>query len=338
MKLKHQILMHIVLWIIFLGLPVTSALLSEKETPGLQHYLIAFGLVNVLNFYTTYIIMSRFMVKKSRSLQMLWLLIPIAIVFTGLRLVADLIIEKFYPDPNASFQWLNYIIVHFVNVLVYSLIAMMVAFFVGWLNIQRQKDDLVRQSREAELALLRSQINPHFLFNTLNNLYSLVSRKSDEAPGALMKLSEILRYMLYDCNADKVLLISEITYIKSYIELQQLRLAKPDFIKFTVNGDPGGKMIPPMLLINFVENAFKHGSKLVESPGIVIDIHNEPDEFRFEISNFITESEIQNKDPEKGIGLKNIKRRLDLTYPGKYKLHTGRKGDQYFVQLNLTGI
>jgi two-component system LytT family sensor kinase len=212
---------------------------------------------------------------------------------------------------------------------------LLITFFVGWIKAQKQKDELEKQSQQAEIALLRSQINPHFLFNTLNNLYSLVYRKSDEAPGALMKLSDILRYMLYESNTEKVLLEKEITYIKSYIELQQLRITTPNFIQFTLKGAPEGKLIPPMLLITFIENAFKHGNKNVDAPGIIINIDCEGGSFLFDIKSYLNESEVQTKDPQQGIGMQNVKRRLELTYRGKHELFAGIEGNTYHVKLNL---
>jgi two-component system, LytTR family, sensor kinase len=150
-----------------------------------------------------------------------------------------------------------------------------------------------------------------------------------------MKLSEILRYMLYNSNTEKVLLEKEITYIRSFIELQQLRLSTPNFIKLDVQGSVEGKLIPPMLLITFVENAFKHGSKNIPAPGIIIAIHCIDDEFTFEITSYIANGQMQNKDPHKGIGLQNVKRRLELLYPGRHDLLVGYGEDKFYVKLRI---
>jgi two-component system, LytTR family, sensor kinase len=335
MKLKHHILLHSVFWILFLGLPIASAVLAEKESPGLIPDLIMFGIITVLNFYTCYFIIIHYILKNTRSLKFLWLLLPVLVLFTGLRSVGEHVITYYYIAEMKPYAWYLEIIRHFVNTLIYTVVSLLITFFVGWVNVQKQKDELVKQNQQAELDLLRSQINPHFLFNTLNNLYSLVYSKSEEAPGALMKLSEILRYMLYDSNAEKVKLEKEITYIRSFIELQQLRLSTPDFIKFTVDGNLEDRLIPPMLLITFVENAFKHGNKNVPAPGIIVSIKNFKDEFVFEITSYLVSGQLQNKDPNKGIGLQNVKRRLELMYPGHHDLAVGLSEDKFHVKLRI---
>jgi LytS/YehU family sensor histidine kinase len=192
---------------------------------------------------------------------------------------------------------------------------------------------LERQS--GELALLRSQINPHFLFNTLNNIYSLVYKKSEDAPEAVMKMSSIMRYMLYDATTDKVLLEKEIEYLKSFIELEKLRLRHKDFVDLNISGNVEGHTIAPMLLIPFVENAFKHGSRNVSTSGIKINLSVEPDQIRFVVRNYLRKNTIINEDQVGGIGLSNIRRRLNLLYPGKHQLEISSREDLFNVQLIL---
>ncbi len=338
MKLRHHIILHSVIWLLFMGIPVASSLLSYQGSPSLTAYLIIFSIINVSCFYSSYFYSSAFVLDKGRPLSLLWMLVLIILIFTGLRMLGEEVIIRFFPeDEDMGKEWYISVLVNLVNVLIYSVIALLLAFFTSWVKTRQQKDTLDKERQQAELALLRSQINPHFLFNTLNNLYSLVYRKSDDAPGALMKLSEIMRYMLYEANAEKVLLEKEIVYIRSYIELQQLRLSQPDFIELKVTGNPGGRMIPPMLLITFVENAFKHGNKSVSSPGIVINIQNHPEEFVFEISSYLVEGIMQQKDPHHGIGLQNVKRRLELTYPDRHDLLIGLSKEKFYVKLRIDG-
>jgi LytS/YehU family sensor histidine kinase len=185
----------------------------------------------------------------------------------------------------------------------------------------------------SELALLRSQVNPHFLFNTLNNIYSLVCKKSPDAPEAIMKLSSIMRYMLYDTNTDVVLLEKEIEYLGSFIELQKLRIRHTDFVELRIEGEVGNKTIAPMLLIPFVENAFKHGSKTGPSPGIMIHLVVSPHQLLFEVTNHLKKNYIGSKDILGGIGLQNINRRLELLYPGKHSLESTQDNDLYRVKL-----
>ncbi len=212
--------------------------------------------------------------------------------------------------------------------------ALLIKFTVDWFKSQKQKSDLITQNQSSELALLRSQVNPHFLFNTLNNIYSLVYQKSDVAPDAVMKLSSIMRYMLYDANSDRVPLKKEIEYLISFIELQKLRMKNKDFVELNIVGDINEQLIVPMILIPFIENAFKHGSKKVVSPGIIINIQAVNNKISYEIINYISD-DIANKDITGGIGLNNTKRRLELLYPNNHKLDIVQTKDKYIVQLEI---
>lgn len=193
--------------------------------------------------------------------------------------------------------------------------------------------ELASQNQTSELALLRTQVNPHFLFNTLNNIYSLVYQKSPTAPDAVVKLSDIMRYMLYDAVSEKVLLEKEINYLKSFIELQLLRIKNKDFISFEVTGDVNGKLIAPMLLIPFIENAFKHGDKSATNPGITIKLECNQKGIIFEVQNRKNISAM--KDESGGIGLNNVKRRLDLIYPQRYDLEIIEIDERFSVKLEI---
>ena len=196
------------------------------------------------------------------------------------------------------------------------------------------RDELINQQQASELALVRSQVNPHFLFNTLNNIYSLVYRKSDEAPGAVMKLSSIMRYMMYDSSSQKVPLEKEIEYLKSYIELQNLRTKYPDFVSLKIEGITEDQMIAPMLLISFVENAFKHGSKK-NRPGIFLHLSTLNGKINFEVINYLKKAVSSDADPIGGIGLNMIRRRLELIYPGKHKLAISQDEETFRINLEI---
>jgi LytS/YehU family sensor histidine kinase len=211
--------------------------------------------------------------------------------------------------------------------------AILIKFAIDWFDTQKLKAELVNQTQTSELALLRSQVNPHFLFNTLNNIYSLVCKKSPDAPEAIMKLSSIMRYMLYDANTDVVLLEKEIEYLESFIELQKLRIRHTDFVELRIEGVVGNKTIAPMLLIPFVENAFKHGSKTGSLPGIRIHLIAAPHQMIFEVTNHLKKNLLGTKVTIGGIGLQNIKRRLEILYPGKYFLETMQDNDLYRIKL-----
>ena len=228
-----------------------------------------------------------------------------------------------------------HVVVEAVNTITFTTMALLIKFMIDWFRAQKQKTDLEVKSRASELALLRSQINPHFLFNTLNNLYSLVYKKSDEAPSVVMKLSEIMRYMLYEANAERVMLQKEIDYLRSFIELNELRLKEGKVTEFTIIGDHSAKMIPPMLLIPFVENAFKHGSKKFRNPAILIRLILTEKGLEFDVINYTEPSQTANKDTRGGIGLENVRRRLDMIYPGNYELLVESDPETYHVNLKI---
>ncbi|MEL6719778.1 MAG: histidine kinase, partial [Bacteroidota bacterium] len=196
--------------------------------------------------------------------------------------------------------------------------------------VQSQKEKL-----ETEIKFLRSQINPHFLFNSLNNIYTLTLLQSQKAPENLLRLSEMLRYMLYDCEAEKVPLQKEIVYLKNYISLQQLKDSEGMNIQLNLEESRANILVPPLLLIPFVENAFKHSKIENQEEGwIKIDLKVEEQELIFDVKNSIP-TETYTKDEVGGIGLENVKRRLALSYPNKHQLKIENQAQQFAIQLQL---
>lgn len=203
-----------------------------------------------------------------------------------------------------------------------------------WLRQQREQTKLKQDSLVSELNFLRSQINPHFLFNTLNNIYSLALIKSDKTPEIILKLSEILRYMLYECNAPKVPLEKEIAYIKNYLDLEKLRLGDDTRIEFSVEGPFEQVEISPFLFSPFLENAIKHGvNSVIENAWIEVRLTITQEKLMFTVKNNKTDME-RRKQPG-GIGLVNVERRLKLLYPENYDLHIENTLSSYTIELEL---
>lgn len=194
-----------------------------------------------------------------------------------------------------------------------------------------QQKELLLQSRQSELSFLRSQINPHFLFNSLNNIYSLAYQQSDRVLPAIASLSDLLRYMLYD-TTEKVPLEKETEYLQKYIELQKLRFEQPVRADLHIAGDTENVLIPPLLLIPFVENAFKHGD-FTNGSGLQMNIYTSNNKLHVYCHN---KKGKQQKDIGGGIGLENVKRRLSLLYPGKHVLLIEDKNDSFTINLELT--
>ncbi|MDX2302936.1 MAG: histidine kinase [Microscillaceae bacterium] len=207
-----------------------------------------------------------------------------------------------------------------------------------WFKQSHKEKDIENERLHTELLFLKSQINPHFLFNTLNNIYSLAVDKSDDTETAILMLSQMMRYMLYETNALKVDLNSEIDYLKNYLSLQKLRLSRQKNIKLSIEikGNPERMNIAPLLLIPLVENAFKHGLSYQQSSRIEVSLECRENLLFFRVQN---SKPVENADlrlyENSGIGLKNIKRRLDLLYPNAYKLFIEDNSEQYLVELNL---
>lgn len=223
----------------------------------------------------------------------------------------------------------------FLNSLFYVIIYIIygiVFYFIRFSYYKElQQRELLLQNRQSELSFLRSQINPHFLFNSLNNIYSLAYRHSDRVLPAIAGLSELLRYMLYDSN-EKVPLEKELEYIRKYIDLQRLRFEQNIQADLHVAGNVEEVMIPPLLLIPFVENAFKHG-EFNNISGLIMNIYTTDKKLHVHCHN---KKGKQEKDTGGGIGLENVKRRLSLLYPGKHILLVEDKNDFFTINLELT--
>lgn len=204
-----------------------------------------------------------------------------------------------------------------------------------YLRLQKKMADVAREKAEAELNFLKSQINPHFLFNSLNSVYFLIDKKNADARQALNKFSDILRYQLYECNDAKIPIEKEISYLKDYVALQKLRREPYDDVHFTCSENVKDFLIEPLLLMPFVENSFKHLSHFSNGKKNIVQISADraDGEFCFCVVN--TMEFKTNRDPVGGIGLKNVKRRLELLYNGRHQLQIGESGDLFKVQLKI---
>lgn len=201
---------------------------------------------------------------------------------------------------------------------------------------EKQQQEKQKERLQSELSFLRSQISPHFIFNILNSIVYLIRTKSDAAEPVILKLSELMRYMLYDSENAQISLEKEVSYLKNYIELQKVRFEEDVDIPLNIEGDATVQLIEPMLLIPFVENAFKHGVGMVINPTIEIDLKISNNALSFSVKNKIAPETVLEKDTSSGIGLKNVQRRLELLYPKTHILEVKNENDWFSVSLNLT--
>jgi sensor histidine kinase YesM len=229
--------------------------------------------------------------------------------------------------------WIRQILFNYPTVVGF---AVAIKFLKRWYLKHIETEQLTRENISAELQLLKAQVHPHFLFNTLNNIYSFILNGSPRAPEIIKKLSSLLKYILNECNRPLVPLEKELLMIQDYMELERIRYGDKLNISLHVQGNTTGKMIGPLLLIPFVENSFKHGtSQMLAHPWVKLDILIENQKLEFKISNNKPEwkNEIITKN---GIGLFNVKKRLQLLYPGAYSLNITENEMSYNVVLNIS--
>jgi sensor histidine kinase YesM len=223
------------------------------------------------------------------------------------------------------------------NALILSL-AMAYGFTRNWMKNEKLRRSLKQEKLKAELDFLKTQINPHFLFNVLNMAFSSATSTGDEKTANIIeKLAGLLRYMLYECNADHVALEKDIQYIENYIMLQKMRLSSdiPVNITFQIKGNYSRQYIAPLILIPFVENAFKHGIKLDDNSFISITLQVENSTLIFRIENSIVNLNNNINKNESGIGLENVKKRLAILYPAQHNLKISKTDTKFVVDLSL---
>jgi LytS/YehU family sensor histidine kinase len=202
-------------------------------------------------------------------------------------------------------------------------------------NAEKVTNEKKQENLKTELAFLRSQISPHFLFNVMNNIAAMVRLKSEELEPTIHKFSSLMQYMLYETDEERVLLQSEIEYLQSYIDLQQQRFSEKLSLNASLNVKENWHTIEPMLLIPFVENAFKHGTGLMQNPEIDIELKAINGQLDFTVKNKFIKTETI-KDKISGIGLANVKRRLELLYGDRHHLVIDQKDGWFTVSLQLT--
>lgn len=219
----------------------------------------------------------------------------------------------------------NYVIVVF---------AATIVIFKKWYLSEQQKKKLAQEKLSAELSFLKSQVHPHFLFNTLNNLYALTLIKSDKTPDMVLKLSGLLDYMIYKSNDKFVELSQEVEILKNYIELEELRYNKRLDLEHSLSEETTAYKIAPLILLPFIENSFKHGaSNDRTNPKISIKLITNKEFLQLDVVNSCKGKAQNDETLQVGIGLKNVRRRLDLIYPGKYKLDIEQSQSEYRVKL-----
>ena len=215
-----------------------------------------------------------------------------------------------------------------------GMVALVIKGFITWFNEIKLKEALKGKNHEMEMALIKSKLDPHLLFNTINNIDALIIKDAVEASNYLNKLSDIMRFMLYETMAEKILLSQEIEYIEKYIALQKIRTANENYVHFAVSGVIGNKLVAPMVFIPFIENAFKHTTNKKLENAITVNILITDKTIQLVCENKF-DSRPSVKQPNSGLGNELIQKRLDLIYPGKYTLEVHKNNELYSVNLTI---
>jgi len=332
-----EIVLHLALWIV-----VTAFLLMGAVTSKPPEYFadvfhnVRSLLYSIPLFYLFYsFLVPRILARRKILIFLLLSIVIIAIAGSIIWLIdtTNPIRELRESAPWTDLWWRRYVRGIIISCYI-SLLSVVIRFGVDWFRNQQIRLELINKNQASELALMKSQINPHFLFNTLNNIYSLANRHDDKALDAMVKLSGIMRYLIYDAQADRVSLSREVEYLENYLDLQRLRLRDPGSVIYSMDGEMGELKIALMLLIPFVENAFKHGDKKAKTPAIQIELNVNSNLLYFRVRNSIPEREIE-KDQTEGIGLSNLKKRLGILYPESHKLKITDQNGIYQAYLEI---
>lgn len=334
--LSKRAVYHSLFWISFLLLYVVVQELSSDRSLSftLTNALITVFFYGLIVYFNILYLIPNFLSGKKFLRYCAILLVS---VFVVAYLKIFVLYLRFYGDPVNQALIVERQEYLFLLTFMVAGVSTISKIITDWIRHQRERQVLQTQTMQSELKFLRSQINPHFLFNTLNNLYALTLKKSDKAPEIVIKLSEMMRYMLYECNEKRVPLIKEVNYLHNYLDLERLRQGKNVDIKIQVNGTVSGQMVAPLMFIPFVENSFKHGLSNQISQGFVnIELDVADKDLRLFIENSKPERlPIQEPKRSGGIGLVNVRRRLNLLYPDSHLLEIKDNPNTYAVELNL---
>lgn len=342
MKTAVLLFIHAGYWLLYLlllavifaiaGLQVRKTSLSFPSV----FPLIALCVVpNLVSFYSFYFwLFPKFLAR--RKIAALFFFGALICVITALSGAALSLVFFGFEQPiftNAR-EFATLSASFFVIAAIHGAIALVIRGFIAWFDEIKLKEELARRNFETELALIKSQINPHFLFNTINNIDVLIGKDAAKASAYLNKLSGILRYMVYETRSEKIPLAKELDYIEKYLELEKIRTANPDYIRLHTTGESNGFVVAPMILFPLIENAFKHTENKKNSNSIRIKVLIEKDKLTFECENSYQKDSGAKQDFG-GLGNELIKKRLALLYPDRHSLEISDDGVHYRVKLTL---
>jgi two-component system LytT family sensor kinase len=335
MSHKRITYIHLFIWLfaIFANLPFSN---FGRDIPLQQivTWVVAF-LYLMMVFYIFYLGLAPIFLNRKKITEFFGLSFIVVLImpFFGytilffIRALFEGNFNNFYSGYSLSTHMSGYF-----PVLTAAVFGSFFSVIINWFITMNQKAELDKQKLAIELDLLKSKLNPHFLFNTLNNIDSLIHQDPELASAALIRLSDMMRYLTYETASDVVELNREVGYIRNFIELNRIRIKTPDAISFEVRGDLSVK-IAPALFVPLIENAFKYASYRNHMPAVTINLQEENEIVTIEISNFYEIEKQKTQKDESGYGIINLKKRLGLIYPGSHKLIIEDGDNSYYVKL-----
>lgn len=341
MKRSFKTLLHCGFWLahlLFVAIIMFAALqdvaIPKEDIPYYFWFITGGGIVPpIFSFYASYyFLFDRYLQRRKILFSVLiGLLIAIVATSSGILLIglmnqdAYTCIQQGWPYAAGFMMGIS---------VIYGTIALVLKGFLTWYEELKLKEELMEKNFNMELALVKSQLDPHFLFNTINNIDILISKDPAEASRYLNKLSDIMRFMLYETKTEQIPLAKELEYIEKYIQLQRIRTANKNFVDYNVIGKVNGQKVAPMVFIPFIENAFKHSGNKKVDHAVEIDIAIAEHAITFKCQNKF-EPNRSTKNGANGLGNELIKKRLELLYPGKHQLIVDRRQDHYSVELSI---
>ncbi len=333
----NRVAQHILFWLaqlVFYGVIYGSY--ADNYTQTFYEESIYLPVKIVFTYLVLYLLLPAFLLPGKYVQFFLWFTVASLLGGLAQRYIAfNFDYPVYYPDAlRDPFMYFPKISKLIAAIYPPMFMAAAIKLLKFWYANREAQQILQQEKLEAELKFLKTQIHPHFLFNTLNNLYALTLKKSELAPTMVLKLSELINYMLYECRDEEVLLDKEIKFINNYIDIERLRYGDKLDVDINVRGQVQGRKIAPLILLPFIENCFKHGASLeLDQSWVKVDIEILADRMLFKIENNKVAS--NGNGNQEGIGIANARRRLDLLYPGNHELKILRGDETFLVILTI---
>ena len=329
-------LAHMVLWLLYLGLLLYPFIANLRPAPA--DLPIRFFLIVVLFYANYYFLVPKVLLKKTT----LRYVIVSLLVIIGIALFLYVVyppeerisreVFKVLENRSRSLPFGRFLFT-FLGLLAPFVLSTVLRIYIEWKKNEDLRKIVENEKVYSELQFLKTQLNPHFLFNSLNAIYSLSVKKSPDTSEAIINLSELMRYMLYEADKDFVPLRKELEYIQNYVQLQRLRLSDSTDVTLNISGEYKEKILPPLLFISFIENAFKYGTDYEGKTNVKINLLIENESIHLSVRNKI--GAFKKKSKNSGVGLENVRNRLQLLYPDSHELSVKIEDKTYMVDLSL---